>query len=157
MASSRPQRESCSTPARIIASVDSVSDPRVACSTTSTSSPARAKRSAVAAPAHRAPTITAVYDERNASTALAMAGLESVYLIPRMTWSALPDAKHDAVKRALSEVFGAPQFDDITLLRGGLSTALVFRIVVQRTPYLLRLIMPGAPAGGTAARQFGCM
>src|SRR5262249_18938253 len=70
---------------------------------------------------------------------------------------ALPDGKHDAVKRALSEVFGAPQFDDIALLRGGLSTALVFRVVVQRTPYLLRLIMPGAPAGGTAARQFACM
>src|SRR5262245_22561190 len=131
MASSRPQRDSWSTPARIIASVDNVSEPRVACSTTSTSSPARARSIAVAAPAQRAPTITAVYEERNASTPLAMVERKSVYLFPRMTWSALPDAKHDAVKRALSEVFGAPQFDDITLLRGGLSTALVFRIVVQ--------------------------
>jgi len=74
-----------------------------------------------------------------------------------MTWSVLPDVKHDAVKRALSEAFGAPQFDDIALLKGGLSTALVFRVVVRSTPYLLRLIMPGAPAGGTAARQFACM
>ena len=58
---SRPHRLSCNTPARISACVDRVS--RLGCvrSTTRTRSPARAISMAVAAPAHRAPTITASY------------------------------------------------------------------------------------------------
>lgn len=55
-----------------------------------------------------------------------------------MTPAAIPDAKHDAVKRALSSAFDAPDFEDLTLLTGGLSTAPVFRIVVRRQQYLLR-------------------
>ncbi len=57
--------------------------------------------------------------------------------------------------RALHEAFGADTFDDIQPLTGGLSTALVFRIVVQGTPYLLRIIMPGAL--GDPTREFACM
>ena len=69
----------------------------------------------------------------------------------------IPDSKREAVRRALARVFGAPDVDDITPLTGGLSTALVFRIVVRGEAYLLRLVMPGAPAGGDPARQFACM
>ena len=37
-------------------------------------------------------------------------------------------------------------------MTGGLSTARVFRIVVRKQPYLLRLTMPGAPAGDLAGQ-----
>lgn len=74
-----------------------------------------------------------------------------------MTPAVIPDAKQEAVKRALHSAFGARDFEDLTLLTGGLSTALVFRVVVRGHQYLLRLVMPGAPAGGTAARQLACM
>jgi len=74
-----------------------------------------------------------------------------------MTRPGIPVDKQAAVERALRSAFGRTALDEIALLKGGLSTALVFRIVVRGTPYLLRLIMPGAPAGGTATRQFACM
>ena len=51
----------------------------------------------------------------------------------------IPDEKQSAVTRALHEAFGANEFEGIRPLTGGLSTALVFRIVVRGTPYLLRL------------------
>lgn len=69
----------------------------------------------------------------------------------------IPETKQAAVSRALTETFGAPDFDDLTPLTAGLSTALVFRIVVQGQAYLLRLVMPGATPGGVPARQFACM
>lgn len=69
----------------------------------------------------------------------------------------IPENKKAAVERALTEAFGSADVDDIVPLTGGLTTALVFRIVVSGTPYLLRLVMPGAPAGGDPARQFACM
>jgi aminoglycoside phosphotransferase (APT) family kinase protein len=69
----------------------------------------------------------------------------------------IPESKQEAVRRALVSAFGAPDVDDITSLTGGLTTALVFRIVVRGEPYLLRLVMPGAPPGGHPARQFACM
>jgi thiamine kinase-like enzyme len=53
----------------------------------------------------------------------------------------IPQEKQPAVVRALQEAFGVYEFEDIRLLAGGLSTALVFRIVVQGAPYLLRLLM----------------
>ncbi len=67
----------------------------------------------------------------------------------------IPEAKQPAVTRALHEAFAVNTFEDIHPLTGGLSTALVFRIVVRKTPYLLRLIMPGAL--GDPAREFACM
>jgi aminoglycoside phosphotransferase (APT) family kinase protein len=67
----------------------------------------------------------------------------------------IPDAKLPAVMRAIQEAFGADTFDDIHPLTGGLSTALVFRIVVRGAPCLLRIIMPGAL--GDPTREFACM
>lgn len=68
----------------------------------------------------------------------------------------IPEAKQSAVARALDEAFGVKEFDEIRPLTGGLSTALVFRIVVRSHPYLLRLTMPGAPSGNPAG-QFACL
>src|SRR5687768_13233919 len=51
----------------------------------------------------------------------------------------IPEEKQPIVERALVEAFGVNQYEDIRLLTGGLSTALVYRIVVKGSPYLLRL------------------
>jgi Ser/Thr protein kinase RdoA (MazF antagonist) len=59
----------------------------------------------------------------------------------------IPEAKQPAVERALDQALGVHKIDDIRPLTGGLSSAQVFRIVVRNQPYLLRLTMPGAPAG----------
>ena len=64
----------------------------------------------------------------------------------------IPESKQTAVSRALDEAFGVREIDDIRLLTGGLSTAQVFRIVVRNKRYLLRLTMPGAPAGDPAGQ-----
>jgi aminoglycoside phosphotransferase (APT) family kinase protein len=64
----------------------------------------------------------------------------------------IPEAKQPAVARALDQAFGVHEIDDIRPLTGGLSTARVFRIVVRNRPYLLRLTMPGAPAGDPAGQ-----
>ena len=64
----------------------------------------------------------------------------------------IPEAKQPAVARALDQAFGVHEIDDIRPLTGGLSTARVFRIVVRTKPYLLRLTMPGAPAGDSAGQ-----
>lgn len=69
----------------------------------------------------------------------------------------IPESKQAAVARALGHVFGRAEADEVSTLAAGLSTALVLRVVVNGRPYLLRLIMPGAPVGGHAARQFACM
>lgn len=69
----------------------------------------------------------------------------------------IPDEKQSVVTRALHEAFGANEFEDIRPLTGGLSTALVFRIVVRGNPYLLRLgTLTGVSALGDPARQFAC-
>lgn len=64
----------------------------------------------------------------------------------------IPEAKQPAVARALDQAFGVHEIEDIRPLTGGLSTARVFRIVVRNEPYLLRLTMPGAPAGDPAGQ-----
>jgi hypothetical protein len=48
----------------------------------------------------------------------------------------IPEAKQPAVARALNEAFGVEEFEDIRRLTAGLTSALVFRIVVRRHPYL---------------------
>ena len=68
----------------------------------------------------------------------------------------IPEAKQPAVAHALGEAFGVNRFEDIRLLTGGLTTALVFRIVVRGNPYLLRLIMR-TDALNDPTRQFACM
>ena len=51
----------------------------------------------------------------------------------------IPEEKTAAVTRGLREAFGVEQYEDIRLLAKS-ATALVYRIVVQGTPYLLRII-----------------
>ena len=53
----------------------------------------------------------------------------------------IPAAKQALVDRALQAVFGTTHLDAIEPLAGGLSTALVFRIVVGGRAALLRVIM----------------
>jgi aminoglycoside phosphotransferase (APT) family kinase protein len=73
----------------------------------------------------------------------------------------IPESKKEAVVRALREAFGVTEFEDIGMLTAGLSSALVFRIVVQGFPYLLRLIVSTdaatGPGQGDPTRQFACM
>lgn len=68
----------------------------------------------------------------------------------------IPETKQNAVKNALQSTFGVSGFEDIRELTAGLSSALVFRIVVQGKPYLLRIITR-TDAMGDPTRQFDCM
>jgi aminoglycoside phosphotransferase (APT) family kinase protein len=73
----------------------------------------------------------------------------------------IPEAKKDAVARALRAAFGVTEFEDIRMLTAGLSSALVSRIVVRGRPYLLRVVLDtGAAAGpgrGDQTHHFACM
>jgi hypothetical protein len=60
----------------------------------------------------------------------------------------IPEEKNAAVGRALRETFGVSDFEDIQMLTAGLSSARIFRIVVARRPYLLRVIMSTNTAAG---------
>src|SRR5215813_15120908 len=68
----------------------------------------------------------------------------------------IPQAKIGAVQRALQGTFGVSEFDEIQPLTAGLSTALVFRIVVKGRPYLLRVIMQ-TDAISNPTSQFAAM
>jgi thiamine kinase-like enzyme len=68
----------------------------------------------------------------------------------------IPETKTAAVARALRESLGVGEFEDIRTLTAGLSTALVFRIVVRGCPYLLRIITR-TDAMNDPTRQFACM
>jgi len=68
----------------------------------------------------------------------------------------IPEEKKAAVSRALQTAFGVPEYDDIRQLTAGLSTALIFRMVVLGKPYLLRIIMR-TDAMGDPTHQFICM
>lgn len=59
-----------------------------------------------------------------------------------MAWedSLIPQEKSEAVTRALHEAFGVTEFEDISRITGGHTSSLVFRIVVCRSPYLLKII-----------------
>jgi len=73
----------------------------------------------------------------------------------------IPEAKKDAVARALREAFGVTEFEDIRRLTAGLSAALVFRIVVRGCPYLLRIVTntdsAAGPGRGDQTNHFACM
>ena len=73
----------------------------------------------------------------------------------------IPESKKEAVARALWEAFGVTEYEDIRMLTAGLSSALVFRIVVRGCPYLLRLVVStgvaAGPGQGDPTRQFACM
>ena len=68
----------------------------------------------------------------------------------------IPEAKKAAVERALQLTFGVSEFEDIQPLTAGLSTALIFRIVVKGKPYLLRIIT-STDAMSDPAHWYNCM
>jgi aminoglycoside phosphotransferase (APT) family kinase protein len=73
----------------------------------------------------------------------------------------IPEAKKDAVACALWEAFGVTEFADIRMLTAGLTSTLVFRIVVRGAPYVLRIMMntnaAAGPGQGDPTHQFACM
>jgi len=52
----------------------------------------------------------------------------------------IPQDKNAAVSRGLLEAFGTTTIDNLSRMTRGLSSDLVFRIVVKGTPYLLRIM-----------------
>ena len=64
----------------------------------------------------------------------------------------IPPEKDEAVRRALREAFGVTEIDGLRRIQG-LSSALVFRMVVRGVPYLLRMIM----RTDDPACHFACM
>jgi len=61
----------------------------------------------------------------------------------------------------LKEEFGVTEFEDIRTMTAGLSPALVFRIVLRRCPYLLRIVTntdaTAGPGRGDQTHHFACM
>ena len=70
--------------------------------------------------------------------------------------SILPPPRIAAVEKALQTIFGTTEIDAITQLAGGLSTALVYKIVVNGEPYVLRVMMH-TDAFTDPVRLFACM
>jgi aminoglycoside phosphotransferase (APT) family kinase protein len=68
----------------------------------------------------------------------------------------IPEEKSAAVAHALQETFGVTEFADIRRMTKGLSSDLVFRIVVRGAPYLLR-IMTRIDERMDPSRIFACM
>ena len=68
----------------------------------------------------------------------------------------IPQEKSAAVFRGLHEAFGATSIEDVRRMAEGLSSDLVFRIVVQGSPYLLR-IMTRIDERMDPRRIFACM
>ena len=73
----------------------------------------------------------------------------------------IPEAKKEAVARALREAFGVTDFDDIRMMSAGLSAAHVFCIVLRGCPYLLRIVtntdVAVGPGRGDQTNHFACM
>lgn len=68
----------------------------------------------------------------------------------------IPEQKTAAVARGLQDAFSVGEFENIQALTAGLSSALVFRIVVQGSPLLLRIITR-TDAMNDPTRQYACM
>ena len=68
----------------------------------------------------------------------------------------IPLEKSAAVTRGLREAFGVTEIEDIRRIIKGLSSDLIFRIVVKGSPYLLRIITR-VNEQTDPARQFTCM
>lgn len=68
----------------------------------------------------------------------------------------IPEEKNAAVARALQETFGGTEFEDISRMTKGLSSDLVFRVVVKGSPFLLR-IMTRMDERNNPVRVFACM
>ncbi len=70
--------------------------------------------------------------------------------------SLIPKAKLQAVETALQTAFQTKTVESISLLNGGLSSALVYKIIVAGKPYVLRLVMQ-TDALNDPVRQYICM
>lgn len=68
----------------------------------------------------------------------------------------IPAAKLDAVQSALQATFNTTTVEAIDLLAGGLSSALVYKVVIGGKAYVLRLVME-IDELRDPARQFTCM
>ena len=68
----------------------------------------------------------------------------------------IPQEKSAAVHRGLHEAFGAKALEDIRKMTKGLSSDLIFRIIVRGSPYLLR-IMTRIDERMDPGRIFACM
>lgn len=68
----------------------------------------------------------------------------------------IPHEKSAAVSRGLSETFGTTAIEDICRMTKGLSSDLLFRIVVKGSPFLLR-IMTRMDERNDPVRVFTCM
>ena len=68
----------------------------------------------------------------------------------------IPAEKSAAVAHALQQAFGTCEYEDIRPLTAGLSSALIFRIVVRGNRYLLRIITRG-DAMNDPSNWFTCM
>src|SRR5579862_8794489 len=68
----------------------------------------------------------------------------------------IPQEKSAAVLRGLREAFGTTAMEDIRRMTKGLSSDLVFRIVVKASPFLLR-IMTRMDERNDPLRVFTCM
>lgn len=68
----------------------------------------------------------------------------------------IPASKHAIVEKALMRVFNKSGVEDISLLTGGLSTALVYKITLGNRNYLLRLVM-SVDTLNDPVRQYLCM
>ncbi len=52
----------------------------------------------------------------------------------------IPDTKQPAVTHALQAAFGVDDYEELHPLTGGLSSALAFKIIVRKNPYLLKIL-----------------
>ncbi|MDO3628663.1 phosphotransferase [Mucilaginibacter sp. BT774] len=68
----------------------------------------------------------------------------------------IPEDKRTVVDKALQAAFGTTDIEDIRQLTAGLSSALVYRIVIQGKPYLLRIIMR-TDEFANPEREYNCM
>jgi thiamine kinase-like enzyme len=64
-----------------------------------------------------------------------------------------PQEKNAAVIRGIKEAFGVTDFKDISPITKGHTNSLVFRIVVQGTPYLMKIIIRAEDP----SRHYACM
>jgi thiamine kinase-like enzyme len=67
----------------------------------------------------------------------------------------IPEDKSAGVTHGLREAFGVEEFEDIYMLTKGQSGALVYRMVVRGSPYLLRIIT--RTHDPTLPQHFACM
>jgi len=67
----------------------------------------------------------------------------------------IPDSKQLAVTRALHEAFGMNEYEEPRLLSGGLSSARAFKIIVRKSPYLLKILRTEIISD--PAHEFACM